>query len=354
MSIETADETLFDRLGRPGVPLDLVAVVGYVALAVIILFQPGIYGTPIAVAVGLPLLFFVPGYALVSALFPGATPDDVAGKRSDVGRKQSLDAMAEHGLSDAMAEHGLSGVERVALGFGVSVALLPLVGIALAASPWSIDPWPVVVAVGGFAIACSVVGTIRRFRRPPDRRFSVPVRAWLGRGRRSLSSGSTVESALNVGLAAAVVLSVAAIGFAVAAPGPSQSYTTVSLLTQNETGQLVAADYPQNFQSGEGKPIVVEMTNHEGEQVGYSVVVELQRVRKDDGGGAKVVQDRRLATFTPTVGAGQTWQTTHEVTPTMTGEDLRLVYLVYEGEPPQNPSASNAYRHVHVWVNVTA
>jgi len=83
-------------------------------------------------------------------------------------------------------------------------------------------------------------------------------------------------------------------------------------------------------------------------------VVELQRVRGSDGGAPKVVQDRRLATFTPTVSAGQSWRTTHEVTPTMTGENLRLAYLVYEGDPPQNPTTENAYRHVHVWVNVTA
>lgn len=338
MSLEAADETGFDRLGLPRVPLDLLAVVGYVVLAVLVLFRPGVYGTPVAVALGLPLLFFAPGYALVSALFPGATPDDAAGGRS----------------IDAMAEHGLSGLERVALGFGASVALLPVVGVALAASPWSIAPWPVLLAVGGIAIFSSVVGAIRRFRRPPDRRFSVPIRAWLGRGRRALSGGSTVESALNVGLAVAVVLSVAAIGFAVATPGPSQSYTTVSLLTQNETGQLVAEDYPRNFQSGQSKPLVVELTNHEGEKQRYSVVVELQRVRQAEGGAAKVVQDRRLATFTPAVEAGETWQTTHDVTPTMTGENLRLVYLVYEGEPPQNPTASNAYRSVHVWINVTA
>lgn len=38
----------------------------------------------------------------------------------------------------------------------------------------------------------------------------------------------------------------------------------------------------------------------------------------------------------------------------MTGENLRLVYLLYEGDPPQDTTTENADEHVHVWVNVSA
>ncbi|UPW00391.1 DUF1616 domain-containing protein [Halorussus gelatinilyticus] len=338
MSHETPADAWIDRLARPQLAADLLAVVGYVALAVVVLSQPGVYGTPLAAALGLPLLFFAPGYALVSALFPGATPDDA---RTDV-------TFAE------VRQHGLSGAERLALGFGVSLALLPLLAVALSLSPWSIVPATVLLSVAVVTALFAVVGAARRLRRPADRRFSLPVRAWLGDAKRSVLTGPASERALNVGLALGVLLAVGAMGYAVAAPGPGQQYTGVALLSQNETGQLVADDYPSNFTRGESKPLVVELTNHEGERTDYSVVVELQRVRNADGGAPKVVQDRKLATFTPTVGAGRTWQTTHEVTPTMTGENLRLTYLVYEGDPPQNPTTENAYRHVHVWVNVTA
>ena len=337
MSTETADETWVDRLTGPTVLLDLLAVVGYVVVAAALLFRPGVYGTPLAVALGLPLLFFAPGYALVSFLFPGATPDDATDDLS----------------LDSVRQHGLSGSERVALGFGISVALLPVLAIGIAFSPLTIDPVVVLLSVSGLAVGFAVLGAIRRLLRPADRRFSVPFRAWLGDARRSVSGGSVTKTALNVGLAAAVVLTVAAIGYAVAAPGPSQSFTSVSLLTQNETGELVAEGYPEDFELGGSKPLVVELTNHEGEQTDYSVVVELQRVERGSDGSAKVLEDRRLATFTPSVGAGETWRTTHEVTPTMTGENLRLVYLVYEGDPPEDPTTENAYRYVHVWVTVT-
>jgi uncharacterized membrane protein len=337
MSHETADETLLERLTRPAIPLDLLAIVAYVAVAGALLFRPGVYGTPLAVALGLPLLFFAPGYALVSALLPGATPDDAAGEVSFA----------------RVRDHGVGGGERVALGFGVSVALLPVLGVAIALSPANIGPVAVLLAVSGLTVGCAVVGAIRRLRRPADSRFTVPVRAWLDDARQSASSGSAVDTALSVGLAAAVVLSVAAIGYAVAAPGPNESYTDVSLLTQNETGQLIAEDYPDDFQQGESKPLVVKLINEEGRTTDYSVVVELQRVEQISDGSARVLEDSQLATFTPTVESGESWRTTHEVTPTMTGENLRLTYLVYKGDAPEDPTSENAYRRVHVWISVS-
>lgn len=335
MSHETPPETWTDRLRRRAVALDLVAVVGYVAVAVLAL--PDLYGTPAAVAAGLPLLFFVPGYVLVSLLFPCAPSDDVDDQQFGWSR-----------------QYGLTASERLALGFGLSVALLPVLGLSLSFSPWAITPTSVLLSVGALTTACAIGAAIRRLRRPPERRFTVPVRSWIEEARWRLSDRSLSANAINVGLAAAVVFAVAAIGFSVAAPGPGQQYTSVALLSHNETGELVADDYPRNFTRGESKSLVVSVTNNEGERVNYSVVVQLQRVRKGDDGGATVLEDRHLATFTPTVAPGQTWRTTHEVTPTMIGDNLRLVYLVYRGDPPAEPTTENAYRYVHVWVNVTA
>ena len=335
MSHGTAGETWWERLTRPTIPLDMIAVVAYALVAAVLLFQPGVYGTPLAVALGLPLLLFAPGYALVSLLFPGATPDDVA-ERS-VAR---------------VRERGLGGGERAALGVGVSLALVPPLGVALTVV-WTIDPTPVLASVSALTVAFAVGAAVRRLRRPADRRFAVPLRSWLADTRGAVGAGPA-DAALNVGLAAAVVIAFAAVGFSVAVPGPGQQYTDVSLLTQNETGELVAEDYPSEFTTGESKPIVLSLQNREGERTSYTVVVELQRVRQASDGSANVVQDRELARFTPSVDAGSTWRTRHDATPTMTGDDMRLTYLLYRGEPPESPTTSNAYEHVHVWVNVTA
>jgi uncharacterized membrane protein len=51
---------------------------------------------------------------------------------------------------------------------------------------------------------------------------------------------------------------------------------------------------------------------------------------------------------------GETWTEEYGITPTMEGERLRLVFLLYEGEPPANPTLENAYRSSRLWVNVSA
>jgi uncharacterized membrane protein len=66
-----------------------------------------------------------------------------------------------------------------------------------------------------------------------------------------------------------------------------------------------------------------------------------------------VLEQAELQRFSQRVGANETWHRNHTVTPTLEGERLRLVYLLYMGAPPDTPTTENAYREVHLWVNVS-
>ncbi|MDZ7730415.1 MAG: DUF1616 domain-containing protein [Natrialbaceae archaeon] len=79
-------------------------------------FVPGLSETPVRVPLGLAFLLFVPGYVFIAALFPEAGESP----RSDPDGTRS----------------GIDGIERVALAFGLSIALTPLVGLALNFTPW--------------------------------------------------------------------------------------------------------------------------------------------------------------------------------------------------------------------------
>jgi len=57
-------------------------------------------------------------------------------------------------------------------------------------------------------------------------------------------------------------------------------------------------------------------------------------------------------TMSMTVEAGASETYSHSVLPTMSGENLRLIYYVYLGEAPSEPSTESAHRHVHIWVDV--
>ena len=318
------------------VPADLVAVLAVVVLTVGAALLPVVRDTPLRVALGLPFVLFVPGYAFIAALFP------------ERGSPPSKDADG-----DTTAE-GIDGIERVALSFGTSIAIAPLIGLALNFTPWGIRLVPILVALGGFTVAAALVAARRRQALPAEERFSVPYDRWLGSARAELfHPDSRVDLALNVVLVLSVLLAFSSVAYAVAVPKAGESFTEFYLLTENETGRLVADGYPTEFTAGEGQPLVVGIGNQEHEPVDYTVVTSIQRVQTENN-STRVLESNELRRFEASLEHNETWREPHVVAPEMTGERLRLTYLLYRGQPPGNPTTENAYRELHLWVNVTA
>lgn len=323
-------------------PVDLVAVV-VSTLAVYALANVAVApGSPARVLVGLPLLFVLPGYALVAALFP-ARPSRT--DTSHVDGERIADA-AIAGRLGRLHQRGVDGVERAVLSVGLSAVILPFVGLALSLIPNGLSTPTVLSSLTGFVLVTAVLAAVRRARLPADQRFSVPLRAAVRTATVDAVGATRSETAVNVALAVSVVAAAAALGVAVAAPPSGGGYTDFHLLTEAESGELVAANYPDSLGS-DTAPLVVGVENEEGTTQRYTVVVQLQRVA-DDG---TVTERTRLTTFEPTVESGERWTTRHRPTAEMSGNELRLTYLLYEGDAPANPTRENAYREIYVWVN---
>jgi uncharacterized membrane protein len=86
---------------------------------------------------GAVFVLFIPGYVTVEALFPK-------------GRE-------------------LDEIERFALSVGLSLALVPLIGLLLNYTPWGIRLDPIVTALVAFTIVIAVLGVARRFRVAAER-----------------------------------------------------------------------------------------------------------------------------------------------------------------------------------------
>ena len=80
---------------------------------------------------GTVYVLYLPGYALLQALFPGGLGSD--------------------------------GVLRFALSVGLSVAVAPLIGLLLNYTPWGIRLDPIVVGLSLFTLAMSFLGLYRRY-----------------------------------------------------------------------------------------------------------------------------------------------------------------------------------------------
>lgn len=322
-------------------PADLAAVTGLTVGTIVVVLAPILQASPLRVVLGLPFVLFLPGYAFVAALFPEAG--------------ESIENGIASGDDPGMAadRSGIDGIERIALSFGLSIAVVPLIGLVLNFTPFGIRLLPVLVAVAGFTLVMVAVATHRRRSIPSSDRFRVPYKTWLRSAWTEFTSpGSRLDGVLNVLLVVSVLLAAGSVTYAVAVPKQGEAFTESYLLTEHENGTLVADNYPTEFTAGEPKPIVVGISNHEHESVTYTMVVEIQRVTTTNN-TTSVLADREIRRFTSTIEDGNRIHRKLNLTPRMTGTRLRLAFLLYKDSPPANPTIESAYRETHLWVNVT-
>ncbi|MGQ4557344.1 DUF1616 domain-containing protein [Halobellus sp. GM3] len=324
-------------------PADLTAVLSVTLLTVLSVLLPVVNETPLRVLVGLPFILFIPGYAFIAALFPEAGS-------SPKGRENSGGAESP---ADTHRESGIDGIERVALSFGLSIAIVPLIGLVLNFTPWGIRLVPILTTLTAFTVIATIVAAQQRWELPSDERFAVPYRRWVSDARTELLEPETnADFALNLLLVASILLATASVGYAVAVPRQGESFSEFYLLTENETGDHVADDYPTEFTAGNSQSLVVGIGNHEHQPVTYTVIAEIQRV--DIVNNSTVIREyQQVRRFQTRIEANGTWHRNHTVSLELTGERLRLQYLLYRGEPQTPLNRSAAYREVHLWINVS-
>lgn len=299
-------------------PADLVVVglsVALVIVATLPVLENSLFGTVVhTIFVG-----FVPGYALVAALFPNAG-----------GR--------------------ITRLERFALSIAASCGLLGIVAGGRFMSSVMVSTTAVVGVLAIVTITLLVVATIRRSALPPSERFGRSTTTWIGllvpfgSGR----SGGDLLSTVAFGFVVVFVLSSAAYAMV---PVQENGYTELYLL-QEGGNDPVSEEYPTELTAGEEQPLVVGIGNEEGTTTTYTVVAQLQAV-ETEGSQLNVQSVTELDRFEVSLQDGETVETEHAVTPEQSGQDLRLTYLLYVEDPPESPSEENAYRSTYVWVDVT-
>lgn len=338
------------RLVRPQMfdsfPADLGVVIGATVLVNVAIFAPGLRETFLRVPLGFAFILFVPGYVIVAALFPqrGESPRRESPRRGTFERER--DATAFWAVP---WRSRIDGVERAALSFGLSVAIVPVIAILLNLSPWRVRLVPIAVVLSAVTLLAVSVAAIRRVNVPADDRFRVPFREWAAAGRSELLEPDTrADAALNVILALSLLVAVASVGYAITVPPAGEEFSAIYLLT-DDGDELIADEYPTEFEPNESREIVLGIDNHEERRVNYTVVLAEQDVAVDDG-ETTVTEQRELERFETQVAHNETWLHEHELEPTMTGDNVRLVWLLYLDDVPDEPSTENAAYYVHLWI----
>jgi uncharacterized membrane protein len=243
------------------------------------------------IVIGLPFVLFFPGYVLITVLFP---------------RKESL-----------------SDIERIALSFGMSLAVVPLNGLLLNYLPWGINLHSILISLSIFIVAMSIIAWLRQRRLSEDEKFSVTVN--IGTWGKQTPLGKV----LSIVLVFTVLGLLGVLVYTIAVPRTSEQYTEFYVL--NSEGK--AEDYPENIVLGETGSVILGIINHERLPTTYTVDIQI------DGSGLGMIgpitlQDEEKA------------EVIAEFTPQTTGDRQKVEFLLFKDD------SAEPYLNLHIWINV--
>lgn len=327
---------------RPGrrFSLDLWFVIAMtVAVWGFVLFD--VESHPLQLPIGVLFAVFFPGYAFAAALFPSRSSEST----------NSLSRIALH----RERPKTITVTERIVLSVGMSVVLVPFVGLVAHFSGWGLTAEAIVAFVGALTVVLSVAAMAARVRVPRGQRFGIAsvdplrrVHAWI------FDTDDSREVALSAFIVVGILLAAVGMGAAAALTQNGEQYTELYLLGEDEGPNGPAADdYPVDIAAGDVGTMVLGVTNQEGQERTYTVVEQVQRT-DGTGAGSAVVASEETDRFELTATHGETVERTVTVEPTLRGGDVRVVYLLYVGDPPENPDVDSAYRTTHVWIDTGA
>jgi uncharacterized membrane protein len=269
----------------------IILNIATVLLVLIVVFFPL---TVLRIVLGIPFVLFFPGYTLVLALFP---------------RKE-----------------GLSGIERVGLSFGLSIAVVPLIGLILNYTPWGIRLESILYSITFFIFVMSIITWLRQRRLPEGECFSIQFTL----GRPVLWRGGTWDKVLSIVLVLAILGALGTLGYVIAKPKVGEKFTEFYIL--GPSGE--AAAYPKELKPGEEGVVIVGVINHEYETVTYRVEVRI--------GG---VTSGEVAPFT--LKSEEKSEFSVEFVPQTVGQNQEVEFLLYK-----NGELDPDLKPLHLWIDV--
>ena len=223
--------------------IDNQKILAAIVATALLLFPVVAFTTgPLRIGLGFLFIIFFPGYTLLSALFP---------KRGVLG-----------------------GIERLALSFGLSIAVVPLIGLILSYTPWEIKLYPVLISITIFIIAMSAIGWYRQRKLPAVNRLSITLRVTLS----DWSVMSKLHRGLSISLMVVTAAALGFIGYTIAVSEQSESFTEFYIL--GIAGKT--EDYPEQLVLGEACNIVIGVVNYEHQPASYRVRITIDGVEASE------------------------------------------------------------------------
>jgi uncharacterized membrane protein len=191
---------------------------------------------PLRVILGILFILFIPGYIFVVALFPTRKTD-----------------------------HGIDIIERIALSFCLSVAIVPLVGLALNFTPWGIQLDTILLSIFIFTTGIGILAIYRWIKTTPEERFIITINIT------SQKSNGSSDKLLNGILVIFIIIIVVLLVYVIIVPKTGEKFTEFYLLNPERK----ANNYSSTLLEGENTSVIIGIINHESQIINYTIEVWL-------------------------------------------------------------------------------
>lgn len=219
----------------------------------------------------------------------------------------------------------MTGVERVALSAGLSIAVVALIGLILNYTPWGIGLVSILSSLASFILIMSVIAWLRRKRLPDEERFGIELHLAPG------SWGPGIQGkALSIILVLTVLGALGMAGYAIATPKIGQRFTEFYVLgLEGRT-----TDYPEGLKVGQEGRVTIGIVNHEYDTVSYRLEIRIGGVKNNEVEGI-------------TLWYGETWTQEVRFVPYIAGENQSVEFMLYKNGAPKPCLAP-----LRLWINV--
>jgi uncharacterized membrane protein len=236
LSDETPVEKIYTALFETSTA-DLTVALVWLAASILAIYLPVLNESSVRVVLALPVILFLPGYSLIAALF--------------------------------CKEDDINLIERIALSFGLSIAVVSLIGLCLNFTPWGIRLDPLVISLTLFTVAMILIAQYRRTLLVPGQRYRFPFSEIASTFRNSFhpQEGSRVDRILTIILILSVLIAVITTIYVITFPKQGERFTEFFILGEHQK----AADYPGQIAVGEQYPLYIGVGNHEYRPVTYMI-----------------------------------------------------------------------------------
>lgn len=293
---------------------------------------------------GLPFLLFIPGYLLLFILFPTKKTDK-----------------------------GIDFIQRIALSFGLSLAIVALIGIALYYTNGRIQSESAFISIFIFEISLGLISIYRWYKTTPNERLILSINLSFLKFKKKFKSKTKLDKILLITLIILIILTTTLFIFVLTTAKPNEKFTGFNILGSDKS----TTNYPYNINTGENKTIIIGITNHEYQTINYTIEVWLinQTITYNESTKENIISynnawfmdkiNTSLNHYNKKIEKGwkSQWNYNYTFNITKKGENLTLTFLLFTTSTDNydydkdykeiiKQKINNSYEELHIWINV--